>query len=94
MSVYNSLIDQVMSNSLGFEEIELAKSKKSKYQCFLGNRLVNDFKIALHPTIDIKTNFNSEDTKLTLDRFHLTTAIIECFRQCCKIWKYNYTIIS
>lgn len=67
-----SLIDQVMSNSLGFEEIELQK-EKTKINAFL-ETIVNDFKMA-NPTIDIKTNFNSE-TQLTLDRFHLTTAII------------------
>jgi signal transduction histidine kinase len=54
------------------QEIELQK-EKTKINAFL-ETIVNDFKTA-NPTIDIETNFNSE-TQLTLDRFHLTTAII------------------
>jgi signal transduction histidine kinase len=75
-----SLIDQVMSNSLGFEEIELQK-EKTKINAFL-ETIVNDFKMA-NPTIDIKTKFNSE-TQLTLDKFHLTTAIINVLENAVK----------
>ncbi|WP_395044232.1 sensor histidine kinase [Flavobacterium sp.] len=67
-----SLIDQVMTNSLGFEEIELHKEKiKANY--FL-QTIVEDFKIA-HPNITIENNFDNKETHLTLDKFHLTTAI-------------------
>lgn len=75
-----SLIDQVMSNSLGFEEIELQK-EKTKINAFL-ETIVNDFKMA-NPPIDFKTNFNSE-TQLTLDKFHLTTAIINVLENAVK----------
>jgi two-component system, OmpR family, sensor histidine kinase VicK len=75
-----SLIDQVMSNSLGFDEIELQK-EKTKINAFL-ETIVNDFKMA-NPTIDIETNFNSE-TQLTLDKFHLTTALINVLENAVK----------
>jgi signal transduction histidine kinase len=66
-----NLIDQVMSNSLGFEEIELNK-EKIKANSFL-KTIVDDFKMA-HPTIRIEIDFHQE-TQLNLDTFHLTTAI-------------------
>ena len=66
-----NLIDQVMSNSLGFEEIELNK-EKIKANSFL-KTIVDDFKMA-HPTIGIEIDFHQE-TQLNLDTFHLTTAI-------------------
>jgi len=66
-----NLIDQVMSNSLGFEEIELNK-EKIKANFFL-KTIVDDFKMA-HPSIGIQTNFHNE-MQLNLDAFHLTTAI-------------------
>jgi signal transduction histidine kinase len=66
-----NLIDQVMSNSLGFEEIELNK-EKIKANSFL-KTIVDDFKMA-HPSIGIQTDFHNE-MQLNLDAFHLTTAI-------------------
>jgi two-component system sensor histidine kinase VicK len=66
-----NLIDQVMSNSLGFEEIELNK-EKIKANSFL-KTIVDDFKMA-HPSIGIEIDFHQE-TQLNLDTFHLTTAI-------------------
>lgn len=75
-----NLIDQVMSNSIGFEEIELHK-EKIKANSFL-NIIIEDFKMA-HPTVEIKTNF-SDETILTLDKFHLTTAIINVLENAVK----------
>ncbi len=66
-----SLIDQVMNNSLGFEEIELNK-EKIKANEFI-KTIIADFKMA-HPFIGIQTDFHQE-TQLNLDAFHLTTAI-------------------
>lgn len=67
-----NLIDQVMTNSLGFEEIEL--QKETVKTNLLINDIVNDFKISQNH-IEIVTDFKSE-TLLKLDKFHFTTAII------------------
>lgn len=75
-----SLIDQVMSNSLGFEEIELHK-EKIKANLFLAT-IIDDFKLA-HPNVEILTDFKAE-TQLTLDKFHLTTAIINVLENAVK----------
>lgn len=75
------LIDQVMSNSLGHEEIELQK-QKIEVHSFL-NSIINDFKIA-HPNTQIQTVFHPEKTKLTLDTFHLTTAILNVLENAVK----------
>jgi signal transduction histidine kinase len=75
-----SLIDQVMSNSLGFEDIELNK-EKIKANLFL-QTIIDDFKTT-HPTIDIQIDFYKE-TMLTLDKFHLTTALINVLENAAK----------
>lgn len=75
-----SLIDQVMNNSLGYEEIELHKEKINA-NSFL-KTIIDDFKIA-QPLIKIETNFNAE-TQLNLDKFHLTTAIINVLENAVK----------
>ena len=67
-----NLIDQVMTNSLGFEEIEL--QKETVKTNLLIRDIVNDFKISQNQ-IEIITDFKSE-TLLKLDKFHFTTAII------------------
>lgn len=67
-----NLIDQVMTNSLGFEEIEL--QKETVKTNLLIRDIVNDFKISQNH-IEIITDFKSE-TLLKLDKFHFTTAII------------------
>lgn len=75
-----SLIDQVMNNSLGFEEIALQK-EKIKANSFLKN-IVEDFKMT-HPSVVIQTAFHQE-TQLNLDKFHLTTAIINVLENAVK----------
>ena len=66
------LIDQVLDNSLGENEIELQKEKINS-EVFL-NSIINDFKIS-NPSIAIATEFYAIETSLFLDKFHLTTAI-------------------
>lgn len=75
-----SLIDQVMNNSLGFEEIALQK-EKIKANSFLKN-IVEDFKMT-YPSVVIQTAFHQE-TQLNLDKFHLTTAIINVLENAVK----------
>ena len=67
-----NLIDQVLVNSLGYEEIEL--SKENIEITALLQTVCNDFTMA-HPKIDFKTDFNKTATQLVLDTFYLTTAI-------------------
>ncbi|WP_370031449.1 ATP-binding protein [Flavobacterium sp. 28YEA47A] len=67
-----NLIDQVMTNSLGFEEIELHKEKVLMPD-FL-NSIVNDFQIA-YPDILIEKMLDPKKININLDKFHLTTAI-------------------
>lgn len=68
-----NLIDQVMANSLGANEIELQK-EKIVTESFL-NTIIKDFKI-IYPKVNIETHFNTDKTTLVLDTFHLTTAIL------------------
>lgn len=75
------LIDQVMSNSLGVNEIELHKEKIST-ESFL-NTIVEDFKIA-NPNVNIETHLNTKETTLILDKFHLTTAILNVLENAVK----------
>jgi signal transduction histidine kinase len=76
-----SLIDQVMANSLGENEIELQKEKIDA-ESFL-NTIVADFKIA-YPKVAIETHFKTKETSLVLDKFHLTTAILNVLENAIK----------
>ena len=76
-----SLIDQVMANSLAENEIELQKEKIETEDFLLS--IVNDFKITF-PKINIKTDFQTEKTILILDKFHLTTAFLNVLENAVK----------
>lgn len=83
-----NLIDQVMSNSLGENEIELQKEKIDS-ESFL-NTIIGDFKIS-NPEINITSDINAAKTTLLLDHFHLTTAIQNVLENAVK---YGSTIIT
>lgn len=83
-----SLIDQVLANSLAENEIELQK-EKIKTEEFLFS-IIEDFKIG-YPKIDIETDFQTQKTVLVLDKFHLTTAILNVLENAVK---YGSTKIS
>lgn len=76
-----SLIDQVMANSLAENEIELHK-EKIETEDFL-QTIINDFKITF-PKVDIKTDFQTQKTILVLDKFHLTTALLNVLENAVK----------
>ncbi|MDI1255317.1 MAG: HAMP domain-containing sensor histidine kinase [Flavobacterium sp.] len=76
-----NLIDQVMTNSLGHSEIELQKEKIAANA--LLKTIVADFKIA-YPNVAIGTDFHPKETHLTLDKFHLTTAIVNVLENAVK----------
>lgn len=56
-----NIIDQVMINSLGFEEIELQKEKLKPHS--LLKNIISDFNLA-YPNIDIHTNFSKMKLRL------------------------------
>lgn len=84
-----NLIDQVMANSLGENEIELQKEKIDS-ETFL-NAIIGDFKIS-NPKTYIITDFNTAKTTLLLDQFHLTTAIQNVLENAVKYGSTTVTI--
>jgi signal transduction histidine kinase len=84
-----SLIDQVMANSLAENEIELQK-EKIETEVFL-QTIVNDFKIG-YPKIHIQTHFETQKTNLVLDKFHLTTALLNVLENSVKYGSNTITI--
>ncbi len=86
-----NLIDQVMTNSLGYEEIELQKEKVAMPD-FL-NSIVSDFQIA-YPNVSIATDFNTQKVSLNLDKFHLTTAIANVLENAVKYGCKNIEVKS
>ncbi|PZX92137.1 sensor histidine kinase [Flavobacterium aquariorum] len=84
-----SLIDQVMAHSLGENEIELQKEKIDA-ESFL-KTIVADFKIVF-PKVTIETHFNTNQTSLILDKFHLTTAILNVLENAVKYGSSTITI--
>ena len=84
-----NLIDQVMANSLGENDIELQK-EKIVAESFL-NAIVADFKVAF-PKVTLETHFNTNETSLVLDKFHLTTAILNVLENAVKYGSNTITI--
>ena len=84
-----SLIDQVMANSLAENEIELQKEKIETEDFLLS--IVNDFKITF-PKINLKTDFQTQKTILILDKFHLTTAFLNVLENAVKYGSRTITI--
>lgn len=84
------LIDQVLNNSLGHKEIELRKEKINIHS--LLNNIVNDFKTT-HSKVSIQTQFRATETHLSLDVFHLTTAILNVLENAVK-YGSNTIIVS
>lgn len=76
-----SLIDQVLANSLAENEIELQKEKINT-EDFLFS-IIEDFKIG-YTKISIETDFQTQKTVLVLDKFHLTTAILNVLENAVK----------
>lgn len=83
-----NLIDQVMSNSLGHTEIELRK-ESIESNSFL-TAIVDDFKIAC-PNVTIETDFGP-NIALSLDKFHLTTALVNVLENAVKYGCRNISL--
>lgn len=86
-----NIIDQVMSNSLGFEDIELQKEKVIANA--LLQTIIDDFNLAF-PNVTIQHNFNATETSLFLDKFHLTTAITNVLENAVKYGCQNITLVT
>lgn len=86
-----NIIDQVMNNSLGFEEIELQK-ETLKITSIL-QTIISDFKLA-YPNVAIENNFETLETTLSLDKFHLTTALNNVLENAAKYGCQNITIVT
>lgn len=84
-----NLIDQVMTYSLGHTEIELQKEKIDIIP-FLKN-IIADFTIA-YPNVLVTANFQNGIPSLFLDKFHLTTAILNVLENAVKYGCSNITI--
>ena len=84
-----NLIDQVMANSLAENGIELQKEKTETEDFLL--TIINDFKIT-YPRIDIKTNFKTVKTNLVLDKFYLTTALLNVLENAVKYGSNTITV--
>lgn len=84
-----SLIDQVMANSLAENEIELQKEKINTEAFILS--IIEDFKIG-NPKINLETDFQTEKTILVLDKFHLTTAFLNVLENAVKYGSNTITI--
>ena len=85
------LIDQVMTNALGHNDIDLHKEKTAMPD-FL-NTIIADFQITF-PNVSIHINFESSKTILHLDRFHLTTAITNVLENAVKYGCKNIVVSS
>jgi len=83
------IIDQVMTNSLGHEEIELNKEKITANR-FL-TTIVDDFTIA-YPGVAVSTDLTAQETELVLDKFHLTTAIVNVLENAVKYGCRNIVV--
>jgi len=76
-----NLIDQVMANSLAENGIELQKEKIETEDFLLS--IIHDFKITF-PKINLETDFQTQQTILVLDKFHLTTALLNVLENAVK----------
>lgn len=84
------LIDQVLNNSLGYQEIEL-KKEKVKVDEYL-NLILNDFQISLDSkSIAIEKNINL-NKEIFIDKFYFTTAILNILENAVKYRKEQLKI--
>ena len=86
-----NIIDQVLLNSLGFEEIELQK-ETIKTNALL-KTIIADFNLA-YPKVPIHYKLNTDEITLSLDKFHLTTALNNVLENAVKYGCQNITIVT
>ncbi|MDI1316000.1 HAMP domain-containing sensor histidine kinase [Flavobacterium sp.] len=86
-----NIIDQVVYNSLGYDEIQLQK-ETIKTNALL-KTIIADFNLA-YPKVPIQTQFTTDETNLSLDKFHLTTALNNVLENAVKYGCQNITIVT
>ena len=68
------LIDQVLNNSLGYQQISLQKETviASKYM----NTILDDFVLSIdNKEVSLTRNISASEQKITVDKFYITTAL-------------------
>lgn len=82
------LIDQVLDNSLGYQEIKLKKEKVNLNDYL--NTVLDDFSLSVKDkNVAIKRNF-SKSTTIQIDKFYFTTAVLNILENAVK---YNSDVI-
>ncbi|TXD53617.1 MULTISPECIES: sensor histidine kinase [unclassified Polaribacter] len=85
------LIDQVVNNSLGYQEIKLNKELVNANEYL--NLIVDDFQLSLNlANIQISKNINI-DIPLSVDKFYFTTAVLNILENAVKYGKENLKIV-
>lgn len=85
------LIDQVLNNSLGYQEIQLKKEIVIADDYL--NTIIGDFKISLNEkNIEIERIINTNQ-KIHIDKFYFTTAILNILENAVKYGKEELKII-
>tara|TARA_R110002126_G_scaffold124451_4_gene266542 strand:+ start:48315 stop:49706 length:1392 start_codon:yes stop_codon:yes gene_type:complete len=85
-----NLIDQVLNNSLGYQEIQLKKEavKADEYL----NTIIDDFKLSLHSRNIIINKSITIQKEIYIDKFYFTTAILNILENAVKYGKDNLNI--
>ena len=84
------LIDQVLNNSLGYQEIKLNKEVVNTDEYL--NTVVNDFELSLDSkSIQISKNINA-NKQIYIDKFYFTTALLNILENAVKYGKEDLKI--
>ena len=84
------LIDQVLSNSLGYQEITLHKEIVNSYEYL--NMIIDDFELSLDSkSIQIEKDINT-NKEIFIDKFYCTTAILNILENAVKYGKEDLKI--
>ncbi len=77
------LIDQVLNNSLGYQEIQL--NKESVDIATYMNTVLDDFKLSVKSKpITLNRNFSINTKKIAIDKFYVTTALLNILENAVK----------
>jgi two-component system phosphate regulon sensor histidine kinase PhoR len=77
-----NIIDQVLNNSLGYQDLEL-KREEVNSASFI-KQIINDFKITHEKDIELENHLSEENHVLKLDKFYTATAIINMLENAVK----------
>lgn len=85
------LIDQVLNNSMGYQEIELHK-EEVQIEAYI-NMVFDDFLLSVNSNqVTLKRAFNITKPKISIDKFYLTTALLNILENAVKYSKGNVVI--